>query len=104
MESSLVLVRTGLAGERSTALLQFVSKLRTDGQDPIHVSTRRMLMMAELIQAGLDMRSAIISNVALDSDKLESVLLHMDFSGQTTSLGKTAAEIDALQKDKFVVL
>lgn len=61
-------------------------------------------MMAELIQAGLDMRSAIISNVAMDMDKLESVLLHLDFGGQTTGLGQTAAEIDALQRDKFVVL
>jgi len=104
VETTLMLTRTGLAGERATALLQFVNKLRNDGQDPIHVSTRRVLMMAELIQAGLDMQSAIVSNIALDLDKLESVLLHMDFGGQAGSLGKTAAEIDALQKDKFVVL
>ncbi len=100
LETTLILTRTGLTGEQSTKLLQFVNKLRTDGQDPIHVSTRRILMMAELIQAGLDMRSAIISNVALDSDKLESVLLHMDFGGQAASIG----EAGALDQDKFVML
>lgn len=103
-ETTLVLTRTGLAGEKSTKLLQFVNKLRTDGQDPIHISTRRVLMMAELIQAGLDMQSAIISNVAMDMDKLESILLHLDFGGQATSLGQTATEIGALQANKFVVL
>ena len=105
MESTLILTRTGLTGENCTRLLQFVNKLRTDGQDPIHVSTRRILMMAELVQAGLDMRSAIISNIAMDMDKLESVLLHLDFGGQATGLGgQTANAIDALQANKFVVL
>lgn len=99
LESTLILTRTGLAGEPSTRLLQFVNKLRTDGQDPIHISTRRVLMMAELLQAGLDMRSAIISNVAMDTDKLESVLLHLDFGGQAVNI-----EGSVPLKDRFVVL
>jgi len=80
-ETNLIVLRTGLAGEMVTKLLQFVNKLRFDGQDPIHISTRRVLMMAELIQMGLGLRHAIISNVALDKDKLESILLHLDFVG-----------------------
>ncbi|KKM27833.1 hypothetical protein LCGC14_1570770 [marine sediment metagenome] len=98
LETTLVLTRTGLAGEDCTKLLQFVNKLRSDGQDPIHVSIRRVLMMAELIMAGLDMRSAIISNVAMDSDKLETVLLHMDFSGKGGGLSTAGTD------SKFVVL
>ena len=101
LETTLVLTRTGLAGEKSTKLLQFVNKLRTDGQDPIHISTRRVLMMAELIMAGLDMRSAIISNVAMDMDKLESVLLHLDFDGQSII---NAIEGGAPLENRFVVL
>ena len=54
IESTLILTRTGLGGEICTKLLQFVNKLRLDGQDPIHISTRRILMMAELMQAVLD--------------------------------------------------
>ena len=100
METTLILTRTGLVGENCTKLLQFVTKLRTDGQDPIHISTRRVLMMAELIVAGLDMRSAIISNVAMDMDKLESVLLHLDFGGQSTGL----TGVNGVQENKFVVL
>lgn len=103
LETTLILTRTGLAGEPSTKLLQFVNKLRNDGQDPIHISTRRCLMMAELLQAGLDMRSAIISNVAMDMDKLESVLLHLDFGGQAVSI-TDAIEGGVPLKDRFVVL
>lgn len=89
MESTLILTRTGLAGEKSTRLLQFVNKLRMDGQDPIHVSTRRCIMMAELVVAGLDLQQAIVANVALDLDKLESILLHFDFAGQGMTNGAT---------------
>lgn len=80
-ESMLVLTRTGLIGEVAHKLLQFVNKLRMDGQEPIHISTRRVLMMAELVAAGLDLQQAIIANIALDRDKLESILLHFDFQG-----------------------
>uniref|UniRef100_A0A6M3KEG6 Putative ATPase domain containing protein n=1 Tax=viral metagenome TaxID=1070528 RepID=A0A6M3KEG6_9ZZZZ len=89
MESTLILTRTGLAGEKTTRLLQFVNKLRMDGQDPIHVSTRRCIMMAELVVAGLDLQQAIVANVALDLDKLESILLHFDFAGQGMTNGAT---------------
>jgi len=89
MESTLILTRTGLTGEKSTRLLQFVNKLRMDGQDPIHVSTRRCIMMAELVVAGLDLQQAIVANVALDLDKLESILLHFDFAGQGMTNGAT---------------
>jgi len=97
-EQTLITTRTGLVGEQSTHLLQFVNKLRNDGQDPIHISTRRILMMAELIEAGLDMRSSIISNVAMDIDKLESILLNLDFGGQGTGLGGDT------QESQFVML
>ncbi len=104
IEATLIMTRTGLAGEPNTLLLQFVNKLRLDGQDPIHISTRRVLMMAELIQAGLDMQSAIIANVAMDMDKLESILLHLDFGVAGTTMGQATTAIGNLEKGKFVVL
>lgn len=81
-EKFLITTRIGMVGEIPTKLLDFVNKLRVDGQNPIHVSTRRVLMMAELVQQKLPLASAIIANVAMDKDKLESVLLKLDFSGQ----------------------
>jgi len=98
IESSLAMIRTGMSGEKLVQLLQFVNNLRLDGQDPIHISTRRCLMMAELVMAGLDMKAAIMSNVALDMDKLESVLLHLDFGGQAVQLN------GATEAGKWVVL
>ncbi len=99
-ESNLVLMRTGLSGEKSNMLLQFVNKLRFDGQDPIHVSTRRVIMMAELVMAGLDLQTSILSNIALDKDKMETVLLQFDFQG----VGVLPPRYDTPEQDKFVLL
>ena len=96
-ESMVIMTTSGLMGEKATQLLQFVNKLRMDGQEPIHISTRKVIMMAELIVNGLDMKSAIISNVALDKERLESVLLGLDFSGHGLNSGK-------VDESKFVLL
>ena len=69
--------------------------MRFDGQDPIHVSTRRVLMIAELMQAGLPMQTALTNSIGVDKDKLESILLRFDFSGQLGNLaGKVADGAD----------
>jgi len=38
-------------------------------------------MIAELMQAGLPMQMAIINCIGIDKDKLESILLRLDFGG-----------------------
>ena len=86
-EIDLIKMRTGMAGEVVTKLIELINSLRYDGQDPIHVSTRRSLMMAELIHAGLPMQLAIVNSIAIDKDKLESILMRFDFSGQMANLG-----------------
>lgn len=86
-EIDLIKMRTGLAGAVVTQLIELINSLRYDGQDPIHVSTRRTLMMAELMQAGLPMQLAIVNSIAIDKDKLESILLRFDFSGQMGAMG-----------------
>jgi nitric oxide reductase NorQ protein len=89
-EIKLIYMRTGLSGPQVKQLVELVNSLRYDGQDPIHVSTRRMLMIAELMQADLPMQSAIINCIGIDKDKLESILLRFDFGGLITSTkGKT---------------
>lgn len=97
-EIELIKIRTGLAGPVVKQLIDLVNSLRYDGQDPIHVSTRRSLMMAELINAGLPMQLAIINAIAIDKDKLESILMRLDFTGQ---MGKTGA---TLSKGGYVLL
>jgi nitric oxide reductase NorQ protein len=80
-EEKLILMRTGLSGRPVDQLVELVNSLRYDGQDPIHVSTRRMLMIAELMQANLPMQTAIVNCIGIDKDKLESILLRLDFGG-----------------------
>ncbi len=80
-ETKLIEMRTGLTGPILNQLVELVNSLRYDGQEPVHVSTRRMLMIAELMQAGLPMQMAIINCIGIDKDKLESILLRLDFGG-----------------------
>jgi MoxR-like ATPase len=89
-EEKLILMRTGLSGRPVDQLVELVNSLRYDGQEPIHVSTRRMLMIAELMQAGLPMQTAIVNCIGIDKDKLESILLRLDFGGlMADARGKT---------------
>ncbi|OGO39299.1 MAG: hypothetical protein A2147_05520 [Chloroflexi bacterium RBG_16_57_8] len=80
-ETRLISMRTGLSGPQVTQLVELVNSLRYDGQDPVHVSTRRMLMIAELIHAGLPMQTALVNSIGIDKDKLESILMRLDFGG-----------------------
>lgn len=86
-EIDLIQMRTGLSGKLVKALIDLINSLRYDGQDPIHVSTRRTLMMAELMKHGLPMQLAIVNSIAIDKDKLESILMRFDFSGQMSAAG-----------------
>ena len=86
-EIDLIKMRTGLAGTLVERLIELINSLRYDGQDPIHVSTRRSLMIAELMQAKLPMQVAIVNSIAIDKDKLESILMRFDFSGQMGGMG-----------------
>jgi nitric oxide reductase NorQ protein len=97
-EIELIKIRTGLAGPVVKQLIELVNSLRYDGQDPIHVPPRRSLMMAELIKEGLTMQLAIINAIAIDKDKLESILMRLDFTGQ---MGKGGA---AIGKGGYVLL
>lgn len=101
MESTLITTRTGLAPDKAAVLLRFVNRLRTDGQDPIHVSTRRCIMMAELLMSGLSMQQAVVANVAIDMDKLESILLRFDFTGNGNM---DSATNNLVSKDEWTVL
>lgn len=83
-EANLIKMRTGLAGLPVNQLIELINSLRYDGQDPIHVSTRRILMIAELMQAGLPMQTAIVNSIGIDKDKLESILIRFDFGGMST--------------------
>lgn len=80
-ETRLITMRTGLSGPPVSQLVELVNSLRYDGQDPVHVSTRRMLMIAELMHAGLPMQTALVNSIGIDKDKLESILMRLDFGG-----------------------
>lgn len=86
-EVMLITMRTGMKPQDALSIVKFINSLRNDSKEPIHVSTRRSIMASELIMAGLPMQQALISSIALDKDKLESILLRFEFSGKGLSSG-----------------
>jgi len=80
IEGTLVSMLTGLSGEVVDGILELVNKLRTNAKEPIHVSTRRMIMMAEMIGEGLGIVDSFKSCIGTDQDqtRLESVLIELD--------------------------
>ena len=81
IESTLVNMNTGLVGDAVDSLLDLVNRLRNNTKEPIHISTRRVLMMAELAKEGLPLREAFTTCIGSDPDKLESVLIELDTMG-----------------------
>jgi nitric oxide reductase NorQ protein len=93
-ETTLIMMRSGLIGNSLTALVKFINKLRNDAREPIHISTRRAIMIGELMAGGISMKAALISCVAMDKAKLEDILLHFDFAG-TAPTGISGKEDNA---------
>jgi MoxR-like ATPase len=81
-EVALVIMRAGISPEDAQKLVQFCNKLRLNTREAIHISTRKCIMMAELVASRLPMQEAIKSQVGVDKDKLESILLELDLHGQ----------------------
>lgn len=82
-EAQMLMVRTGLPLKMGEILLDFINGLRGNTQDPLHVSTRKVITIAELIQEGMDMREAILDTIATDKQKMEKILMGFDFKGQS---------------------
>ena len=70
-------------------LVDLCNQLRFNAQEPIGISTRNLLNMGNMIKHGLPMATALKSTIAVDKDKLESVLATLHFS-DTKGLGHIA--------------
>tara|TARA_Y100000310_G_scaffold345164_1_gene462313 strand:+ start:740 stop:1573 length:834 start_codon:yes stop_codon:yes gene_type:complete len=73
-EAELLQQRTGMDADKAQDVVKVVSAIRSADVD---VSTRKSIQVAELINTGLDTRTAVLFALGLDRDKLESVFLAM---------------------------
>jgi hypothetical protein len=82
VEETLIMSRSGLSSPEIKQLVKFASGLRYNTKEPIDISTRKVIQVAELVASGLSIPLAIKTGFAMDKDKMETVLLSLDISGQ----------------------
>ena len=71
-------------------IVNIANKLRTNTQEPMIVSTRHTLMIAEMVSVGAPVKDAFINSLQISKDIIESVLLslHVELGLKETSGGK----------------
>ena len=77
VETEVLREKGGIGEADALTLVNIANKLRANAQEPIVVSTRHTLMMAEMIAVGATVREAITYSLQMDRDLLESALLSL---------------------------
>ncbi len=89
VETEVLRKKTGVTDEQAIEIISAINGLRGNPDLTIDVSTRKTLMIGEMIAAGSTLKEAITTSLQTDKQTLESVLLslHMDLGnvekGQT---------------------
>ncbi len=69
--------KTGVEEAQAQTIVNVANQLRSNAQEPVMVSTRHTLMIAELVAIGASVREAFIYSLQVSKDILESTLLSM---------------------------
>ncbi len=87
VETEVLQKKSKIAEAEALTLVNIANKLRTNAQEPVIVSTRHTLMMAEMVAVGASVKEAITYSLQLDRDLLESALLslHLETGAQNSS-------------------
>jgi nitric oxide reductase NorQ protein len=89
VETNVLHLKTGISESDALTIVNIANKLRNNTQEPIVVSTRHTLMIAEMVAVGASTREAFINSLQLSRDIIESVLLslHAELGLTGTSQG-----------------
>ncbi|MFP4445857.1 MAG: AAA family ATPase [Desulfosudaceae bacterium] len=91
IETEVIQKKGGIGQAEALTLVNVANKLRSNAQEPVGVSTRHTLMMAEMIGIGATVREAITTSMQIDRDLLESALLSLHLETGAVDSGQ---EID----------
>lgn len=81
--------KTGVTRAQAIEIIDIVNNLRANSDLMVDVSTRKALMIAEMIAAGGSLREAIGSSLQTDRATLESVLMSLHVTMGKVEKGKT---------------
>jgi len=77
IEREVLLKKTGIGEAEALTIVNIAEKLRHNHHDPVLVSTRHTLMIAELVNLGSTVRDAFVNSLQLGADTLETILLSL---------------------------
>lgn len=90
VETRVLRLKTGLDEADALTLVNVANKLRSNAQEPVVLSTRHALMIAEMMSVGAPIEEAFVHSLQVSRDILESVLLslHVEKGIRGTDRGK----------------
>lgn len=77
VETRVLRLKAGVTEADALTIVNVANKLRSNPQEPMVVSTRHTLMIAEMAAVGATIREAFVHSLQVSRDVLESVLLSL---------------------------
>ncbi len=77
VETKVLNLKGGVDEAEALTIVNVANKLRNNAQEPIVVSTRHTLMIAEMVAVGALVKDAFINSLQVSRDLIESVLLSL---------------------------
>jgi nitric oxide reductase NorQ protein len=90
VETSVLRLKADIGEAEALTIVNVANRLRSNAQEPMVVSTRHTLMIAELVNLGAPVKEAFINSLQMSHDVLESVLLslHVELGLREKDAGK----------------
>jgi nitric oxide reductase NorQ protein len=88
MEQEALVLKTGINREDAGLITKVINKLRNDTQNPVVISIRHSLMIAELVAMGAPIQEAISYSLQTSKDILETLLLSLHVETEEMILGE----------------
>ncbi|MFH2067006.1 MAG: AAA family ATPase [Pseudomonadota bacterium] len=82
VETRVLCLKTGIDEKDALTIVNVAHQLRDNSREPVIVSTRHTLMIAEMVSVGADMEKAFSISLQISLDMLESVLLSLHVETQ----------------------
>ena len=83
VETNVLHLKTGITQADAQTIVNVAGQLRKNTQEPVTVSTRHTLMIAEMVAVGATVREAFTNSLQVSRDILESVLLSLHLETET---------------------
>lgn len=77
VETEVLCLKAGLAEADALTIVNVANRLRGNRNEPMTVSTRHTLMIAEMVSVGAGVKDAFIYSLQMNPDVLESILLSL---------------------------